>query len=342
MPVNQHLLKVAARRTYEVQNNRLRDAQRIKDMVSKGVISEAEAKTLTSALSDASAQEREAEGLYEKVLYAEANKAPVFKQWLIKVKGIGPRLASLLVGDIGDISRFDNVAKLWAYCGYRVLHDVTMLDGTIHKDLHRVLNEGETTKLWTAPHETITVTTRDIEKVSGHGVRHTKGQVSNWNARLKVTCWKVGQSFIKVGGYYRSEYDTYRRYLEDRQVSRGYTIYRQEEDSGVYIPYRWPGKTPPPPPPKPIRKRPEWTAGRIHNMAIRRVVKLFLAHLWEAWRDCENLTTRPPYLAQYGDGLPTGTPSAWDILKDPDERPSKRAPRPAPDLKLKEDHGLPN
>lgn len=37
--------------------------------------------------------------------------------WLEGIRGMGPVLAGRLLHRVGDINRFDNVAKLWSYCG---------------------------------------------------------------------------------------------------------------------------------------------------------------------------------------------------------------------------------
>lgn len=38
--------------------------------------------------------------------------------WLKQIKGIGPTLSTKVLGLIGDIENFDNVAKLWSFSGY--------------------------------------------------------------------------------------------------------------------------------------------------------------------------------------------------------------------------------
>ena len=38
--------------------------------------------------------------------------------------------------------------------------------------------------------------------------------------------------------------------------------------------------------------------GHIHNRAMRKVAKIFLAHLWQTWRRQEGLETTEPYAKQ--------------------------------------------
>lgn len=40
--------------------------------------------------------------------------------WLLAHRGIGPALASVLISEVGDPARFENVSKLWAYAGLHV------------------------------------------------------------------------------------------------------------------------------------------------------------------------------------------------------------------------------
>lgn len=52
--------------------------------------------------------------------------------WLKQVKGIGPTLSTKVLGLIGDIENFDNVAKLWSFSGYGLKErgQVYAYDGT--------------------------------------------------------------------------------------------------------------------------------------------------------------------------------------------------------------------
>ncbi len=88
-----------------------------------------------------------------------------------------------------------------------------------------------------------------------------------YHPRLRRNLWLVGQSFVRVGGggYYRTHYE---------QV-KGRLI-RQHA-----------GNT-------------EWPPHRIDSVARWNTVKVFLAHLWEAWCECEAIPARKPYIIEYG------------------------------------------
>ena len=52
--------------------------------------------------------------------------------------------------------------------------------------------------------------------------------------------------------------------------------------------------------------------GHLHNMAVRRICKLFLCHLWAVWREAEGLPLRDPYPVQYLGH--TKIITSWDML----------------------------
>jgi len=84
-----------------------------------------------------------------------------------------------------------------------------------------------------------------------------KGEKVSYNPKVKVLCWKVGQSFIKFRCFGRRLYLDFRAYIEKRE--------------------------------------PEWSALHHHNWARRKVTKLFLAAVWEKWRRMNGLPVSEPY-----------------------------------------------
>jgi len=101
-----------------------------------------------------------------------------------------------------------------------------------------------------------------------------KGQKRPWNAGLKVLCWKIGESFVKVSG---NEKDVYGKVYASRkaqeiernergdfarQAEAALTAKRIGKDTDAYKAYST-GKLPP---------------AHIHARAKRYAVKLFLAH----------------------------------------------------------------
>lgn len=94
--------------------------------------------------------------------------------------------------------------------------------------------------------------------IDGVAERRVKGEKLHYNARLKTTCYIVASSMLRSNSPYRSIYDSSRVYYE--------------------------------------ANRPDWTKAHQHLASMRRMVKVFLAHLWEHWRLMEGLPVREPYV----------------------------------------------
>lgn len=101
-------------------------------------------------------------------------------------------------------------------------------------------------------------------KYAGYGVtngerdRLQKGEKAPYNKRLKTTCYLVGTSFMRANSPYRQIYDDARDHYE--------------------------------------RERPEWTKGHKDNAAKRKMIKMWLSHLWTVWREMEGLPVTEPYI----------------------------------------------
>ena len=101
-----------------------------------------------------------------------------------------------------------------------------------------------------------------------------KGQKRPWNASLKVLCWKIGESFVKVSGndsaYYGKLY-LERKELETRKNEAG--EYKDQAEAVL--------KARPTHAQKAIYAAGKLPPGHIHARAKRWTVKLFLAHWFE-------------------------------------------------------------
>lgn len=97
--------------------------------------------------------------------------------------------------------------------------------------------------------------------VDGHAEKPVKGEKLTYSQRLKTTVFLVGESFIKSRSPYRRLYD---------------------ESKPQYA-----------------AAHPEWTPMHIHRAAHRKMVKLFLQHLWLRWRELEGLPIRQAYPIEY-------------------------------------------
>jgi hypothetical protein len=241
-------VKLVVRRLYDAQKLRIQSDLRMQRLIRGGIVLQEDAeKTFQKARELEAATEKE----YERIVWREIKDLPIVEQWLSKVRGIGPRLAGLLVALIGDIERFATVSKLWAYAGLHVKE--------------------------------------------GKAVRLVKGQKANWSTELKTTCYKISESLWKLGGPYQELGATYKEYLIAREVGKGNVIWRTDEGGKktiAFAPRAAAASAEPMLPPE----QPEWTLGRIHAMARRRMVKLFLSHLWSVWREIEGLECKGAFV----------------------------------------------
>jgi hypothetical protein len=97
--------------------------------------------------------------------------------------------------------------------------------------------------------------------IDGERERPKKGEKLHYNKTAKTVCYLIGSSFLRSGSPYRKVYDNAKIYYQ--------------------------------------ANRPEWTKARIHNASMRKMIKVFLSHLWERWRTLEGLPTRGLYVNEY-------------------------------------------
>lgn len=116
-----------------------------------------------------------------------------------------------------------------------------------------------------------------------------KGQKRPWNARLKVLCWKIGESFVKTCNNDKSFYGPIyqeRKLLEIQRNEAGQfadqaaAVLQSKKIGKDTEAYAWysQGKLPP---------------AHLHARACRYAVKLFLSHLHEVWYK-EHFHVAPP------------------------------------------------
>lgn len=94
--------------------------------------------------------------------------------------------------------------------------------------------------------------------INGERERPIKGEKLHYNKRLKSTCYVVASSFMKASSPYRKIYDQAREYYDE--------------------------------------KKPDWTDLHKHRAASRKMIKIWLSHLWVRWRDLEGLSITEPYI----------------------------------------------
>lgn len=97
--------------------------------------------------------------------------------------------------------------------------------------------------------------------IDGAAERRTRGEKLHYSSRVRSTCYLIGSSFLKTkDSPYKPLYYDAKEYYQE--------------------------------------VHPDWTKKHIHLAALRKMIKVFLCHLWEYWREMEGLETPPLYVMQ--------------------------------------------
>jgi hypothetical protein len=121
--------------------------------------------------------------------------------------------------------------------------------------------------------------------------RKQKGVKLPYNARLKVLCWKLGESFVKVSGKEGATYGHLYAQFKAEEIKRN--------DSGGYAEAAARELRTKKISDKDTKAKLEagrLTDGHLHARAKRRAVKIFLVHYWQRGREARGLPVRGPYV----------------------------------------------
>lgn len=150
---------------------------------------------------------------------------------------------------------------------------------------------------------------------AGYGVADGKalkrikgGGKLSYNSQLRTMCWRLATSLMKGSGKFYDYYSTEKEKYQQKYAREGKKIVPASK-----LPKNKEGKF----------YEPEGviSEGHVHNQALRKMIKLFLACLWHAWREAEGLPTRVPYPAEYLGH--THIISPWDMT-DREEKKSRK------------------
>lgn len=112
-------IKKLVRAYYDLQQPRIMHNNRIKGMIRNEVYDADEAARFHGDLTLELLETAETHMKQRFTIFIE--RQPIWQDgWLPSVRGIGPVLAAGLVAELGSSANFDNVGKLWAYCGLHV------------------------------------------------------------------------------------------------------------------------------------------------------------------------------------------------------------------------------
>ncbi|MFA6279066.1 MAG: hypothetical protein WC638_03215 [Candidatus Paceibacterota bacterium] len=145
--------------------------------------------------------------------------------------------------------------------------------------------------------------------VDGKAPKRVKGGGTlSYNSQLRTMCWRLGGSLMKSSGcfydFYAEEKAKYLQRYEHRGIKIVPASKLPKQNGKCYEP------------------EDIISEGHVHNQALRKMIKLFLACLWLVWREAEGLPTRAPYSAEYLGH--THIISPWDMV-DREEKKQKVA-----------------
>ena len=153
---------------------------------------------------------------------------------------------------------------------------------------------------------------------NGTAPKREAGKKLEYNSQLRSMCWRLGGSLIKAKGkfylYYLQEKDKYTKRYENegRQVVPAEKLPKvkgKKTESSEYI-----------------------SEGHIHNMAMRKMIKMFLSMLWVSWREAEGLEVSTPYPIEYLGHTHVRTPDEW-VEKPAKKVKSEKAPTKSKKIK---------
>ena len=116
---------------------------------------------------------------------------------------------------------------------------------------------------------------------NGKAPKRAKGEKLSYNSQLRSMCWRLGSSLLRARGKFYDYYLAQKAAYVQRYENQGRAIVpatalpkiegkKQETDSVI-------------------------SEGHVHNQALRKMIKLFLACLWLTWREAEGLPVTKPY-----------------------------------------------
>lgn len=239
---------------------------------------------------------------------------PIYQQYLGHIKGIGPRIAGMIISQTMirfvevDGAEFKKIAKIVEeggdlvgipYDKQQILLAVKTKGGNYKIPTIRGIGAFDTvSKYWEwwgvgmvkidgkwYPQKRWGV--KSFEKQFGRKPTVEELKV-NYNPKMKTLSWKIGNQFIKIHGGHRDIYD----HFHDK-----YAATRIRLVDGKWVPLgtcsQWDACKA-----KLTKALKPTCAGHVVGMSKRATVKFFIADLWEFWRRMEGLPVRDPYVLE--------------------------------------------
>lgn len=268
---------------YDVQDVRMRTANRLRQMPKDTV------KIYVKPLLDV---EKQLTNQIDAMLQDE----PVYKEFLGHVRGVGPRISGSIIAQ--TMIRFERISKEEYE---KAMNGLGPTSGVRANPCLRTISEVRFSEEQlnlaqkTEKGDYLVPTLRGIgafDTVSkywawwGYDVRNgeapkrKKGELVDWNPKMRMLGWKIEKQFVMQGEGYRTIYE--------KEKERLQTLRPTPQDCPNYEKCK-----------AKLKKREQPACkGHIEKMARRKTVKLFLSHLWEKWRQIEGLPVRQPYIIE--------------------------------------------
>lgn len=155
---------------------------------------------------------------------------------------------------------------------------------------------------------------------NGTAPKRETGKKLEYNSQLRSMCWRLGGSLLKAKGKFYDYYTLEKNKYTMRFTKEGRQIVPAEKL------------------PKVKGKKTEndqfISEGHIHNMAMRKMIKMFLAMLWISWREAENLPVSAPYPIEKLGHTHVRTPDEW-VEKPVKKAKAEKAPTKSKKTKVK-------
>lgn len=153
------------------------------------------------------------------------------------------------------------------------------------------------------------ITPSKLRKYSGlmPGLKKEAGKKLAYNAELKTMLWRLGGVFMKQQNKYFEFYKNYKEYLLRRMEKEGIKVVPTPKSRLCPTCVKEVTKKaarfcPDCGSPLSLKNEPEGVKYEmhVHMMAQRRMLQLFLDHLWVVWRQAKGLSLRDPWPIEYG------------------------------------------
>jgi hypothetical protein len=204
------------------------------------------------------------EAIHFRQLEKQLSKIPIYNDFLEKQIGVGPAMAAVLISYF-DPHKAHHISGFWSYCGVDVAPDGA---GRSRRQEHLVRR---------------TYKNKDGDDATRMGV--------TFNPWVKTKVVGVlGSSFLRSGSSWRKTYDDYKHRLMTDERREKVTVGEWKKRRLALIKQHGEGSEIVA---QEIRKL--WPPGRIHNAAVRYMIKMFLAEFWLRWRKLEGLPVTPTY-----------------------------------------------